>query len=61
VQEPFVRVVVGQRIYLDGLTQDSFLQRVSQVRNGVIAVIWSVARHLNLALGDSASGEIGVN
>jgi hypothetical protein len=60
-QEPFVRVVLGQRIYLDGLSQDAFLQRVSQVRNGIIAVIWTVARHLNLAPGDTEASGGGVN
>ncbi|MCK4388023.1 MAG: DUF2299 family protein [Dehalococcoidia bacterium] len=37
---------ISQRIYYDGLTKDHFLQRVSQVRNGVLAVIWMVARRL---------------
>lgn len=49
VQEPLERVMVGQRVYLDGMTRDSFLQRVSQVRNGVLAVIWTISRALNLS------------
>ena len=61
VQEPFTRGVVGKLIYRDGLSQDRFLQPVSQVRNGIIAVIWTVARHINPALGDSGGGEGGVN
>lgn len=65
VEDPLERVMVGQRIYFDGLTKDRFLQRVSQVRNGIIAVIWSVARRLNLAPAAAApeaeSGETGVN
>jgi hypothetical protein len=60
VEEPLTRVMVGQRIYSDGLTKDRFLQRVSQVRNGVIAVIWSVARCLNLAPPASPSPGEGV-
>lgn len=65
VEEPLTRVMVGQRIYFDGLTKDRFLQRVSQVRNGIIAVIWSVARRLNLNPTPEApagsDGEPGVN
>lgn len=61
IQEPLLRIVLGQRIYLDGLTQDRFLQRVSQVRNGVIAVIWTVAQRLNFAPGEGDSESAGVN
>lgn len=39
-------VRISQRIYYDGLTKDRFLQRVSQVRNGVLNVLWMVARRL---------------
>ncbi len=39
-------VRISQRIYYDGLTKDCFLQRVSQVRNGVLAVLWMVAKKL---------------
>ncbi len=49
VEEPLSRVMIGQRIYLDGLTKDRFLQRVSRVRNGVLLVIWTIARKLNLS------------
>lgn len=56
VQDPLVRVMVGQRIYFDGMSKDRFLQRVSQVRNGILAVIWSVSRRLELA---PPSGETG--
>lgn len=59
VEEPLTRVMVAQRIYFDGLTKDRFLQRVSQVRNGIIAVIWSVARRLQLEPGVPGSPEAG--
>jgi hypothetical protein len=62
VEEPMTRVMIGQRIYLDGLTKDRFLQRVSRVRNGVLLVIWSVARQLKLAPPPGAIPEAqGVN
>ena len=46
VAEPPQEVQISQRIYYDGLTKDRFLQRVSQVRNGVLTVLWMVARRL---------------
>lgn len=46
VAEPMQAVVLTQRIYLDGLTKDTFLQRFSIVRNAVIAVIWSIIQDL---------------
>jgi hypothetical protein len=46
VAEPMEAVVLTQRIYLDGLTKDTFLQRFNTVRNAVIAVIWSIIRDL---------------
>lgn len=46
VTEPPQEVRISQRIYYDGLTKDRFLQRVSQVRNGVLTVVWMVARRL---------------
>ena len=46
VSEPMKTVLLTQRIYLDGLTKDTFLQRFSVVRNAVITVIWSVIRNL---------------
>lgn len=60
VQDPFRRVTVGQRIYFDGLTRDGFLQRVTQVRNAILATIWTFARRLNLAPSADGAGE-GVN
>ena len=60
-QEPLVRVVIGHRLYLDGIGQDRFLGRVARVRNAVIAVIWTIARHLHLGPGDTGPGETRVN
>ncbi len=46
VTDPMAAVVLTQRIYLDGLTKDAFLQRFLIVRNAEIAVIWSVIQNL---------------
>ena len=46
VTEPMQAVVLTQRIYLDGLTRDAFIQRFLGVRNAVIAVIWSIIQDL---------------
>lgn len=46
VTEPMEAVMLIQRIYLDGLTKDSFIQRFLIVRNAEIAVIWSVIQNL---------------
>jgi hypothetical protein len=46
VAEPMQAVMLTQRIYLDGLTKDSFIQRFLIVRNAVIAVIWSIIQDL---------------
>ena len=46
VAEPMQAVVLTQRIYLDGLTKDAFIQRFSLVRNAIIAVIWSIIQDL---------------
>jgi len=46
VAEPMSTVLLTQRIYLDGLTKDNFLQRFSIVRNAVVMVIWSITRQL---------------
>ena len=46
VAEPMAAVVLTQRIYLDGLTKDAFIQRFLIVRNAEIAVIWSVIQNL---------------
>jgi hypothetical protein len=43
---PLERVHLNQRIYLDGLTRDAFIQRALQVKDAMISVIWSVLRHL---------------
>jgi len=46
VTEPMQTILLTQRIYLDGLTKDAFLQRFSVVRNAVITVIWSIIQNL---------------
>jgi len=46
VAERLAAVVLTQRIYLDGLTKDAFIQRFLNVRNAEIAVIWSVIQNL---------------
>jgi len=46
VTEPMQAVTLTQRIYLDGLTKDAFLQRFLKVRNAVITVIWSIIENL---------------
>jgi hypothetical protein len=45
--EPLTNVFISQRIYNDGLTRDRFLQRITQVKAGIIMVIWSLNRHSN--------------
>ena len=46
VTEPMEAVVLTQRVYLDGLTKDTFIQRFLTIRNAVIAVIWSIMQDL---------------
>ena len=46
VAEPMQTVLLTQRIYLDGLTKDAFIQRFLVVRNAVIVVIWSIIQYL---------------
>jgi hypothetical protein len=46
VAERLEAVVLTQRIYLDGLTKDAFIQRFLIVRNAEIAVICSVIQNL---------------
>ena len=43
---PLKRIEVVERIFLDGLTKDCFLQRTSEVRKGVLIVMWLFARKL---------------
>jgi hypothetical protein len=46
VAEPMRTVQVTQRLYMDGLTKDNFLQRFKNVRNALITVIWSIIQNL---------------
>ena len=57
VAEPMQNVVLTQRIYLDGLTKDAFVQRFLVVRNAVIAVIWSIIQDLEGVAPPSESAE----
>lgn len=59
--EPLERVTVTQRIYLDGLTKDSFLLRVAAVKNALIAVIWSIGRRLKHVPPPSSDGDLIVH
>jgi hypothetical protein len=61
VQEPFRRITLGQRIYFDGLTKDGFLQRVTLVRNAILATIWTFARRLNVTPAAEGAGPGGIN
>jgi len=56
VTEPPQVIRISQRIYHDGLTKDRFLQRVSQVRNGLLVVLWTVARKLAQPPPDRTAG-----
>lgn len=60
-QEPLTRVAVGQRIYEDGLTRDRFTQRMMQVRNAILAVLWTVARHLEPSPASTEYGETHIH
>ncbi|HKZ80924.1 MAG TPA: DUF2299 family protein [Pyrinomonadaceae bacterium] len=51
--EPINLLGVSQRIYDDGLTKDEFLQRVSQVKRGVIFILWMIQRGLQQPPDDS--------
>lgn len=46
VAEPMRSVLLTQRIYMDGLSKDGFLQRFQVVRNAVVTVIWSIMEYL---------------
>jgi hypothetical protein len=61
VQEPLERVSLGQRIYEDGLGKDAFLQRISLVRNGILAVVWTISRRLHGVMGSAETGGLGIN
>ncbi len=51
--DPLEQVALSQRIYLDGLTKDAFLQRISQVKNSLLTVIWSVVRYAEGTVGSA--------
>jgi len=41
---PLKHIEVVERIFLDGLTKDCFLQRASEVRKGILIVQWMLAK-----------------
>ena len=41
---PLKRVEVIEKLFLDALKKDSFLQRASEVRKGVLIVMWVLSR-----------------
>lgn len=49
LKEPLETIIVTQRIYYDALTKDAFLQRASLVRNGLLVVLWAMARRFGQA------------
>ena len=59
VTDPMQAVLITQRIYLDGMTKDNFLQRFANVRNGVITVIWSIIQNLEGVEPPAKSAESG--
>ncbi len=44
VEAPIKRVSVVQRIFLDALGKDLFMRRTSEVRKGILIVMWMLAR-----------------
>jgi hypothetical protein len=44
ISDPFQAVAITQRIYGDGFTRDTFMQRVSQVRDGVVIALLKIAQ-----------------
>lgn len=55
VVEPLETIQVSQRVYDDGLTEDRFQQRASQVKRGVIFTIWTIAKTLEQPFEDASS------
>ena len=41
---PLKRVEVIERLFLDALTKDNFLQRASEVRKGILIVVWVLSK-----------------
>ena len=60
IAEPMATVLLTQRIYLDGLTKDAFIQRFLMVRNAVITVIWSIMQYLEGVEPPAESTELTV-
>ena len=59
IERPPKRITVMQRIYPDGLSKDKFLQRVTQVRNGLLMVQWKFGQLVESLQKGTASKEVG--
>lgn len=44
IEIPLKSIQVSERIFFDALTKDSFLQRASQVRKGVLIIQWMMLK-----------------
>lgn len=45
--EPVKEITLTQKIYNDGLTRDRFIQRINQVKAGILLIIWTINRRSN--------------
>ena len=50
VRVPLKEIVVARLLFLDALTKDTFLHRASQVRKGILAIQWILAKKLTSPL-----------
>ena len=46
IELPLKHIDVSERLFLDAITKDSFIQRTSEVRKGVLAIQWMTQRRL---------------
>jgi len=44
IEMPLKRIEVKTRVFLDALAKDTFLIRTSQVRKGVLVILWMIAK-----------------
>ena len=56
VEHPIQGITVVRRVFLDALTEDTFLHRASQVRKGVLIVQWLLAKVLQQQPGREQIG-----
>ena len=45
-------IIVMLRMYDDGLTKDRFLHRVNKIKNGQVAILWTIKRAFDEPPGD---------